>query len=181
MAQKLAIRLDYGLFGREIVDQISAEEGVSKRLVADLDEHVENAIERHVIDNFRRQNFTESDYLRDAMRIVSTLGMRGRTIVLGRGSACILPAATTLRVLVVAPTEWRRDRLARIRGVSAEEAEKTLAREDAGRAAFWKHNFNVDHSDPVLYDVVMNSAMLGIDGVVDLVAQAFRLRFPSTG
>lgn len=178
LAQKLGIRLDYGLFGREMVDQIAAEEGVNKGLVAGLDEHVESRIERHILDGFRRRNFTESDYLRDATRIVGTLGMRGHTIVLGRGGAVILPADNTLRVLVVAPVEWRRERLARIQKLSEKEAAERLEHDDAGRNEFWKHNFGVDHTDPQLYDVVVNTATLTIDGATDLVEAAFKQRFP---
>lgn len=179
IAKKLGIRLDYGVFGREIVDQISSEEGVSKGLVAGLDEHVETTIERHILDGFRHRNFTESDYLRDAVRIVSTLGLRGNTIVLGRGGACILPVENTLRVLVVAPEEWRRDRLAEIHSISADEASTRLAHEDRGRAGFWKQNFGVDHTDPGLYDLVVNTGTLTIDGAVNLLEAAFKQRFPS--
>ncbi len=179
LAQKLGIRLDYGLFGQEIVDQIAAEEGVSKSLVAGLDEHVESAIERHILDGFRRRSFTESDYLRDASRIVSTLGIRGHTIVLGRGGACILPEDNTLRVLVVAPEQWRCDRLAKIHKLSADEAAERLKRDDVGRAEFWKHHFGVDQTNPLLYDVVVNTGTLTIDGGVDLVAAAFQRRFPT--
>ena len=81
IGQRVAERLDYGFFGREIVDEIASEEGVNAGIVAGVDEHVESAIERHVLDGFRHRKFTETDYLRDAVRIVSTLGMRGRTIV----------------------------------------------------------------------------------------------------
>jgi len=178
LAQRLAVRLDYGIFGREIVDEIAAEEGINKSLVEGLDEHVESAIERHVLDGFRQRNFTESDYLRDAVRIVSTLGMRGSTIVLGRGAVCILPADNTLRVLVVAPTEWRRERMARIEKLSPDEVAERLEREDLNRAEFWKHHFGVAHTDPSLYDLVVNSGTLTIDGAAYLVEGAFKQRFP---
>lgn len=179
LAEKLAIRLDYGLFGREIVDEIAKEEGVNKGLVAGLDEHAEGAIERHVLDGFRRRNFTESDYLRDAVRIVSTLGLRGHTIVLGRGGASILPAENTLRALVVASTEWRRARFIKVHNVSEAEATERLEREDVGRREFWKQSFDVDHTDPTLYDVVVNVETLTTEGAADIVEAAFRRRFPS--
>lgn len=177
IAQKLGARLDFGVFGREIVDKISSEEGVSKSLVQGLDEHVESAIERHVLDGFRYRKFTESDYLRDAVRVISTLGMRGRTIVLGRGGISILPPEHTLRVLVVAPTDWRRARLAQTYPASDEEIAARLEREDKERTEFWKQSFDVDFTDPGLYDLTVNSATLTIDGAVDLIASAFRQRF----
>ncbi|MBM4266773.1 MAG: cytidylate kinase-like family protein [Deltaproteobacteria bacterium] len=179
LAQKLAIRLDYGVFGREIVDEIAKSEGIGKDLVAGLDEHVETAIDRHVLDGFRHRRFNETDYLRETVRIVTTLGMRGQTVIIGRGSASILPAESTLRVMVVSPFEARRDRFAKIRAVRADEATERLRREDEGRREFWKHNFSVEHVDPGMYDLAVNTTTLTIDGAVDLVEAAFRRRFPS--
>ena len=127
IAHLLGARLGYGVFGREIVDQIAEEEGISKTLVAGLDEHVESAIERHVVDGFSRRKFTESDYLRDAVRIVSTLGMRGHTVVVGRGAASVLPVADTLRVLIVAPKEARQKRLAESDGLSLDAAGERMS------------------------------------------------------
>jgi cytidylate kinase len=177
IAEKLALRLEYGLFGREIVDQIASEEGISRNLVSGLDEHVENAIERHILDGFRHRKFSEEDYLRDTVRIVTTLGLRGHTVIVGRGSACILPAERTLRVLVVAPREWRLARLQQIHELGEAEAEERLTHEDAGRVEFWKRSFQVDVTDAGLYDVVVNAGTLSIDGATDLVEAAFKHRF----
>ena len=179
VAHGLGGRLGYGVFGRQIVDQIAEEEGVSKTLVAGMDEHVESAIDRHVIDGFSRRKFTESDYLRDAVRIVSTLGMRGRTVVLGRGGASVLPQADTLRVLVVAPKEARQKRLAELDGISIDAAAERLEHADSQRAEFWRTNFNTDYLDPTSHDVVVNSESLGVAACVDVLAEAFSKKFES--
>ena len=78
----------------------------------------------------------------------------------------------------MAPSEWRQARLAKIHGVDSKEAAERLEREDEGRAEFWKRHFGVEHTDPMLYDVVVNTATLTIEGATDLVEAAFKKRFP---
>ena len=177
VGSRVAARLDYGFFAREIVDEIAKEEGVQRDLVAGLDEHVENAIERHLIDGFRHRRFNESDYVRGVSRAVSTLAHRGAAVILGRGAACIVPPEQALRVFVVAPVEWRRTRLAEIRKVSAEEAAKRLGVEDQERAEFHRRSFHFQQDDPTNYDLVVNTATLGIGPAASIIVEALHRRF----
>lgn len=177
VGERVAARLDYGFFGREIVDEIAKEEGVARDLVAGLDEHVESAIERHVIDGFRHRNFSESDYLRGVSRVVSTLAHRGAAVILGRGSAFLLDPSQALRVLIVAPVDARRTRLAELRKISLEEASERLRLEDQERAEFHRRSFHVEQDDPVHYDLVVNTATLGRPAAASLIVETLHRRF----
>ncbi len=178
VGRRVADWLDYGFFGREIVDQIAREQGVQRQLVAGLDEHVRGVIERYVADAFRSRPYTENDYLRHVVRTMATLGQRGMAVILGRGCAFCLPPEQALRVLVVAPASVRAERLARERGLSPEQAAERLAEEDRDHYEFLQRDFGVDYRDPALYDLVVNTATLGIDGAAALVVEALRRRFP---
>jgi cytidylate kinase len=178
IGRQVAERLDYGFFGRELVDQIASERGIQRRLVAGLDERIHGTIDRYVADAFRVRAFTESDYLRHLVRAVATLGNRGMAVILGRGSAFILSPSRALRVFVIAPTSARIDRLAESRGLSHEQAAELLAEEDAKRREFFRHQFGVAVDDPLHYDIVLNTGILNIDAAVDVVLAALRCRFP---
>ncbi len=177
LGKRAAALLDYGFFGIEIVDQIARELGVQSRLVAGLDERVSSGIDRYVADAFRTRPLTESDYLRAVVRTIATLGERGRAVILGRGAPYILPPSRALRVLVAAPREARIARIAREEGLSAREAEERLARRDEERLRFLRHDFGVEPDDPTLYDLVVNTATLGVDASAALVIDALRRRF----
>jgi cytidylate kinase len=178
IGRRVAERLDYGLFGREIVDQIAGERGIQRQLVAGLDEKIHNTIERYVADAFRVRAFTESDYLRHVVRTIATIGNRGMAVILGRGAAFILSPARALRVFVVAPTATRIGWLAESRGVSPEEAAKMIEEEDAKRREFFRHQFGVLLDDPLHYDLVLNTGNLSIDACADITIDALRSRFP---
>jgi cytidylate kinase len=178
IGQRVAERLDYGFFGREIVDQIAGERGVQRQLVAGLDEKIHGTIDRYVADAFRVHAFTESDYLRHVVRVVATLGNRGMAVILGRGAVFILSPARALRVFVVAATSARIGRLAESRGLSHEQAAEMIGEEDARRREFFRHQFGVSPDDPLHYDIVVNTGTLGIDAAVDVIIDALRCRFP---
>lgn len=177
VGERVAARLDYGFFGREIVDEIAREEGVARELVAGLDEHVESAIERHVIDGFRHRKFTESDYLRGVAKLVSTVAHRGAAVILGRGSAFLVDPSQALRVLVVAPVEARRARMAELRKISLEEATERLRVEDQEREEFHRRSFHLEQSDPVHYDLVVNTGFLGRPAAASIIVEALHRRF----
>lgn len=179
VAQQVAEQLGFGFFGAEIVDQIAQDEGVSRDLVAGLDERVQNAIERYVIDGFRHRQFEESDYVRGVTRAISTLARRGRVVILGRGAPAIVDPAHALRVLVVAPKAWRAARFVEIHPTTTREANDRIDVEDRERQEFFRRSFRFDQLDPLAYDLVVNPASLGIAAAGSTIVEAFRQRFPA--
>lgn len=173
----VAERLGYGFFGSEIVDQIAAERGIARELLRGLDEHVRSAIDRFVADAFRERGLTESDYLRDVVRIVTTLGRRGGAVILGRGAAFILPPEGALRVMLVAPRVARIERVAKERGMGREEAAAWVDREDAWREQFVRHHFGLRHDEPTFYDLVINTATFSTEVAAEMVVDVLRRRF----
>jgi cytidylate kinase len=180
LGQRVAESLDYAYFGIELVDWIARRTGLARQLIAGVDERIRNTIDRSVADTFRREKFTESDYLHQVVSTITTLGERGGAVILGRGSPFILPPERALRVFVVAPREQRVERLAKERALSAEDAAKTLDRDDASRREFLEHNFGRDPDDPTHYDLMLNLGTLSMDAAAALLVDAVLVRFPST-
>ncbi len=177
VGRRVAEKLDYGFFDIELLDQIAREQGIQRRLLEGLDEHLRSGIERYVVDAFSRRAFTESEYLRAVVRAITALGERGSAVILGRGAQFILASDRSLRVLVVAPITARTARLARERDLAPADAAKLIAREDAARRQFFAYHFHLDPDDSVHYDIVVNAETLGIDAAATLVIDALRMRF----
>ncbi len=170
----VAGKLEFGFFGIEIVEHMAQELGIQRQMIALLDEHVRNVIDRYVADSFRRKAVTESTYLRQLLRTLTTLGEGGGAVILGRGSPYVLRPERTLRVLVVASRPYRLARLAAAGQLGEKKAEEQLEREDAERLEFIDHHFGVNPDDPTLYDLVVNTETLGLDGASALVVDALR-------
>ncbi len=171
LAERVAKKLDFGLFGIEIVDSIARDRGIDRALVAALDERVRSTIDRYVLVGFHERRFSESQYLRSVVRTIVTLGERGMAVILGRGAPFVLDPAKALRVLVVAPLERRVEDLAERESLPFSEAKARLATEDKQRLNFLSQ-FGVDPNDPSLYDLVVNTDSLGHDAAAALVVDA---------
>jgi cytidylate kinase len=180
LARRVAARLGFEFYGIEIVERIATESHVRRQLVEVLDEHVRARMERYAADCFRDAEFRESDYARGLVQAIAGVGEHGGAVVFGRGAPYVLGAERTLRVLVVAP---RLERLERIRisggDLSDREAEERLRHVENERREFLGHHFMVDPDDASLYDVVLNTGSLGIEGAEEILLRVFEQRFPT--
>ena len=179
IGQRVAELLDYGFFGREIVEEIAQELHVDSWVVAGLDERVRGSIERFLTDLVRAgHHVTEKEYLREVIRIVVTLGRRGSTVIVGRGAPHVLSAQDSLRILVVAPQPQRVERYAKIKGLAADRAKEALALEEGHRSEFVRRQFGARLDDPSCYDLTVNTSTVSYEDAASLIVEALRRRFP---
>ncbi len=111
--------------------------------------------------------------------IIATLGERGSAVIVGRGSAFILPPERALRVLLIAAREQRIARYAELRGLSPREADSALAAEEERRLEFGRVQFGARYDDPFHYDLVLNTGTLSYEGAAEVAISALRRRFPT--
>ena len=129
----------------------------------------------------RGGGYAESDYLRQLVRVVGALAERGSAVFVGRGSQYIIHPDRALRVRLVSPLPARiktlRDRLG---GGTDKELRGTIVRAERERAAFIKHNFKRDLTDPTDYDLVLNMGSLTTAQACAVILAAYQTRFPAS-
>jgi cytidylate kinase len=181
LGRLVAERLEFGFFGREIVDQIAQQEHIARNLVEGLDERMRDGIERFIHDGFNRlPHYTESQYHKQLLRVLGTLSKRGLSVILGRGAAYALPPASTLRILVVESIDVRIERLRTAKGLAREEAVTRIDYEERQRRQFVRHHFGCDADDASRFDLVVNTESLGVEAAARLVHRAYYERFPDS-
>jgi cytidylate kinase len=178
LGQQVAERLGFACFGREIVDQIAAQRGLSEELLHGLDGRVRSAIDRYFTDFFQGARFTEDDFLHAVERFVVPLARSGAAVFVGRGTAFLFTDEPVLRVLAVAPFAARAERWAQQQGIASDVAADELRAEDERRFEFIRHHFGARLDDPTAYDLVVNTSTLGAEVAADLVVEACRRRHP---
>jgi cytidylate kinase len=178
LGRKVAEEFGFPFFNREIVELIARRTGYREQMIEGVDERIRNAIDRYVTDGFARKKFSESDYLRQVVRIMATLGERGGAVIMGRGAQFILRPERTLRVLVVAPKAKRVEELRKRQGISAPEAQELVRQSDISRNEFLKYHFGRESNDPGDYDLCVNTGSFALEAAVNLVISAYRERFP---
>jgi cytidylate kinase len=180
IGHQLAHELGFGYLNEAIVAQVARDHGVDPSIVAGAERRksfftrVAEMAARGAMDvppDPSLHVFDETDTLlsliRDAVRDAADRG----SVVLVAHAACYACAdrPDVLRVCVTAPLPARASRVASARGISDQEAARSLRRSDAGRASYLKRVYGVGAESPTDYDVVINTERLAPDAAAGLI------------
>ncbi len=176
LAAALAERTGFELWNQEIVHEVAKSAHLPERLLASLDEHRRNAV-LTVLDAFGAPTGGEESYFRHLLSFLHTLGEHGSAVIVGRGAHYALDSDAALRVRVDAPLEHRVTSLAARREIPEREARKQIEAADAERRDFMRQYYNRRLDDPSTFDLVLNSATLPPEGMVEVVLSAYGARF----
>jgi cytidylate kinase len=113
----------------------------------------------------------------DAVRaLVLERAQHGHVVAIGHGGVSLLGWRPTnipvLSILLQAGREWRIDQLSRRVGIAREEAARRIKRTDEARVRYQQHYFNAHMYDCTLYDLVLNTEVLGLPTAVALATSA---------
>lgn len=117
---------------------------------------------------------TGDQALADATRrVILSLADAGGHVILGRGAQAVLAGRPdACHLALVADLGERAGWVAASQGLRQKEALDMCRRVDGERAAYLRRFFGVDISDPLLYDCVLNTSRLGVDGAVPVAVEA---------
>ncbi len=167
VANALAERLGCRVVMRDLINQAALQAGVPEVALAMIDELGLLGIEP-----------TQDDYdayARAVQAIMEELAGAGNVIIVGRAGQAILRGHPgVLHVRLIAPLELRAQRLSERHHISLHAARAQAAASDRLRRTYLQHFYHIDWNDPLLYDLVINTAHLGAAQACDLICQAAR-------
>jgi cytidylate kinase len=95
-------------------------------------------------------------------------------VILGRAAAVVLGKDRGYHIRLDGPPERRVAQGAVIEGVSEEEARTRLRAADKARTAYVRRLYRIDPADAALYHLVIDSTVLPLDTVTELILAAVR-------
>lgn len=176
IARAAASRLDYQVYDRELLELLVREHHLHRRVLELLDERSRSSLEIWVQGIVRGRLVDKGDYLRDLASVLTSVALHGRAIIVGRGANFVLDASRGLHVRITAPFALRVEAVAAREGISRDEAERAVQRSDQERSAFIQGYFHHGIDDPLGYDLVINTAALGVEPAAELVERALRAK-----
>ena len=180
LAEKIADRLDLDLFNRDIIREIAESAKISASVIETLEKKRLSGVEDFISSLINKHYLYPGLYLQHLMKVVCTIAEHGRAVIVGRGANFILPPQKTFSVRMVAPLDVRIQNIARRFGVSSEEARRRVIRRESRRSAFIRQSFNADISDPIHYDLTINTAKLSIESAVEAAIGAVMITLGGT-
>lgn len=172
VVRTLAKELGLDVFDREILQQIAESTHLSEQVVSALDDKARELLTEW-LDGFASHNYLSSvEYRYQLARVVGAVARHGGAIILGRGAHLILGQGEALRVLVVAPLEARVATVMQREGISEKDARRQIQAVEADRKAFLMKHFHAGFEDPTHFDLVVNTALLGVESTCAAVRAA---------
>lgn len=187
VAEKLAALLQqrspatvppWTVFDQNLMDQVLREHQLPGRLAQFMPEDRISAIEDIMVELFGNRP-PASTYVEQTSETVLHLAELGHVILLGRG-ANVITARTpgVLHVRLIAPLETRLQHMQHFEGLTRPAALERIQREDLGRKRYLQKYFDKDIDDPLLYHLVINTGLLTLDHVAQIIAEALHQSGP---
>ena len=172
IAQKIAQRIEFDYFHRDIVEKIAKNARIRGKVVNSLEKERLTGVKDFISSLMEDQYIHPDTYLKHLLVVISTIAKHGRAVIVGRGANFILPAEDIFAVRVIAPLKKRIREVALTHGAPIEEAKRRVIQRESRRKAFVRHSFNAEISDPIHYDLIINTGKLSIDAAVETVIAA---------
>src|SRR5579872_1086113 len=183
IAARLAQHLGWRLIDHEVVVRVARELGVSEADAAERDERTESLFSRILtsMQSIQPPVYVESsvapilltnenDY-RDALnKVIKAAVKTGNVVIVGRGSQVQLAQRRdVLHVRIIASLERRIQYVMSREGLSQDAARSRILSKDRDRARYLQAEYQRDPADAHLYDIVINTDVIDLDSVVDLI------------
>ncbi|PWB72373.1 hypothetical protein C3F09_06750 [candidate division GN15 bacterium] len=173
---RLALKLGYQRLHREVIDAISESSGYYRKIVASLDDHFRSNLSLMVEAMITGKSFDHNDYLKHLSKVVLSLAELGGVVLMGRGGNLILGPERGFHIRVVCPIETRVENLVKYKGYGPKDARAMIQRSDDIRREFIGKVFKVDIDDPHHYDLVINTALMDVEDLVDVTTAAMKAK-----
>lgn len=176
IAREISDKLGIKCYGHELLELAADRIGMKKEYLEQIEESVTNSMLYSFLMNpdaslrgadlvppTDRLFMAESD-------IIKELAEKEKCIFIGRAAGSVLEERDDcLRVFIYSDKESRLKRATEEYGISEKDAPGMLKRYDKRRSNFYNTNCSLGWEDKEGYDMMLNSAKLGIDGCVNAI------------
>ena len=174
MAKQLAETLGWRLLDRELLHQTAAVENVPDSELESLDEQSIS-----VADRFRLHP-PHNRYIHGLKEVVDRAVAQGNAILVGRGTNQLVGnREDAFHLRLVAPRPWRSRRMAELEGWTQEQALARCTEVDRTRDRFNRYFFGEGATQPVHYDLVVDTGRVPLGDVVACLAALVRGQRPA--
>jgi cytidylate kinase len=174
IAQGIAEVLNFDMFHQNVIHEMAKSADVSARIVASLDENGLSMLEDWISAVVHQRHLWPDEYLQHLLKVIGTIGKHGQAVIVGRGANYVLPLNLTFRLRVIAPRQFRAEKVAKAYDIPIKDAERRILKTESERCAFIRKYFHQDISDPTSYDLVINTGTLLIKEAIDTVCHLLK-------
>jgi len=174
VAHEIGMRLGWPVFDRELLESVAQDMGLRTNLLNAVDEKHVSWIEEAIEAFGSALAVSETGYVIHLIRTILSLGAHGDCVIVGRGSAHVLPPTTTLRVRLIAPLKDRARALSERLRMKLQAAERHLNEIDDARTRFVDDHFHKNAADPHNYDLLVCMSRFTVADCATVIIEALQ-------
>jgi cytidylate kinase len=179
IAKKLTKKLGWRFFNKDLMLELSKELGIPTEELTHVDEHSRNWATDFVHSIFNPSYVSDMLYITHLKKILIHAAKDGDMVILGRGANLILPPNKCLRVRITASLKTRIDNTYKYEKYATKaEAEARVKHVESHRNQFIRQYFGANPHNPWNYDLVISTDHLSLDQAVEIILQAYLIKFP---
>lgn len=182
IGQKVAERLGIKFYDKEIINKTAETLGISKKDVEDKDQFISDAsfLEYIITDNgISKEKFTGRDgaiFLTQS-RIIREAAMES-CVIIGRCADYVLKdRPCCLNVFIRSSEDFAVKMVTARTQLNESQAREVIRIKNRARANHYEKYTGLKWQNPDHYDIVINTAKIGIDTSVDLICNAVKVFF----
>lgn len=176
IARKVGELLGWQVYDTETLDYLAQDDTARSQFLTEVPDAAKAWAAAQLARLVRQQRATPDPDTTAMVELVLAVAARGDAVIVGRGAGFLLPPETTVHVRVVAPLDARVAYLSQWLRMSREEGAAEVKARDDRRAEFAARTLGRDLADPTVYDVVVNSHRLGVEGAAQFIGWAVRTK-----
>ncbi|MBO0889604.1 MAG: cytidylate kinase-like family protein [Acidothermales bacterium] len=196
VAPRVAERLGLPFVDRAIPESVAHDIGCSLESALAHDGRAEHGLGRLLAGAARLPNVTlggmeaylpvgdlvsEDEFVARTERAIREVAASSGGVLLGRAAAIVLAdVPDALHVRLRGGKEARIVRVMRTTGMDERLARSQLEDSDRARTAYVKHFYRIDPDDPKLYHLVVDSTLVPVDQVVEMIVLAAKSAVPAS-
>ena len=180
IATKIADAYGIQCYEKQILTLASQLSGIDEEEFQKVDEKIREKNWKTMLNKLPMVNtseamlhrFVSDDLLFEYQaKIIRTLINSGSCVIVGKAADYVLKDyKNVVSVYIEAPREYTRRRIMEKQGVPAEIADDMITKTDKYRADYYAQYTHGNYwTNPVNYDITLNSSRLGIDGCVKMI------------
>ena len=169
IVHQAAEELGYTLINGDTIKDVASDYGLTAEALQQVDEKPPVFVEK--IDRQIELSMNRIQL------IVLEQALKGDVVIYGRGGQDLLPGISNVfRVRVIAPFEERVERWAVREWIDPDLARSLVRKSDQQRAGFIKYYFDRNWSNPIDYDLIVNTSRLSFETAVKMIVDGVKDR-----
>ena len=185
---KLGKELGIPCYERELLDMASDYSGINKQLFAETDEKVKSnwflrklrgVPSTYTVHPNSKEFVSDTNLFNIQSEIIRNLAKTQSCIIIGKCADFVLKDYdNVISLYIEAPRQQCVESIVNKMNVTEEEANELISKTDKYRAEYYKYYTGGNYwTNPVNYDLTLNSARIGRDKCVEVIKEFIKIKF----